>query len=195
MISTKHTLGAAALAMAIGTMMSAPAQAQEHGSFEIRPFAGALVPIGDQRDELKNGAMAGVSASYQLTRTLWVTGLLGWSDSQARLLIGQPNVDVYHYNIGTEFRPFDFSAGSDWRFRPFMGGGLGGRTYDTEATGLESQTNFTGYSALGLQIDYRMVGLRLEGRNYLSRSKGLTGDQDTKTRDDIGITAGLSFHF
>ena len=193
MISSKHTLGAALMAMTFSTLVPAAAKAQSE--FEIRPFAGALIPVGDQRDELKNGTMAGVSANYRLTRTLWLTGLVGWSDSQARLLNGEPNVDVYHYNIGTEFRPFDFTAGSNWRFRPFMGGGLGGRTYDTDANGLESQTNFTGYSALGLQIDYRVVGLRLEGRNYLSRSKGLTGDQDTKTRDDIGITAGLSFHF
>ena len=180
-------------ALTIGAALS-PGIARAQGQLEIRTIGGAFIPMGDQRDELKGGKMFGLSAAYHLTPKLSLTGGAAWSGSEAKLFDDTPKVNVYHYDVGAEYQLFHAAPGDDWHFRPFIGAGIGGRTYDTE--GLDTHaTSFTGYGSLGVVMNYKKMGFYVEGRDYLSSYEGLTGFDERSTRNDLGIRTGMSLRF
>ena len=81
-------------------------------------------------------------------------------------------------------------------FTPFVGLGLGGRTYDyRDLDAVDSKSNFVGYGALGGELGIGRVGVRLEARDNISGFKPLTGDGDTKTRNDVTVAAGFTIRF
>jgi hypothetical protein len=164
--------------------------------FEIRPYVGAYVPTGDQRDLLKDAVLVGAQGSWRAIPRLAVTGTFGWAPSKDRIRPGDETLDVYQYDIGAEARaPSWFSSGS-WDFTPFVGLGVGGRTYNyRDLDNIDSKTNVAGYGALGGEAGFGRVGLRLEARDYVSRFEPLTGGGDTKTRNDLTFAAGLTVRF
>ena len=195
---TSGVFGAALVgALAIGVAaFPATARAQGGGSrFEIHSIGGFFIPTGDQRDELKDGMMLGLGAGYQILPNLTVVGSFAWTGSQAKELTGEPDVNIYHYDIGAQYRVADFELGTSWRLRSFLGAGLGGRTYDTKGSDTDAQTNFTGYGSLGMEALHGRMGFRLEARDYVSGYSGLTGTRESTTRNDVGIFSGMTFHF
>ena len=181
-------------ALMIGAALPTAARAQMK-RFEVHSIGGFFVPTGDQRDELKDAMMLGLGGGYQLTPKLSVVGNFAWSGSKAKQLIDEPNVNIYHYDVGAQYRVAHLTTGGDWHFLPFLGAGIGGRTYDTEQNGVETQTNFTGYGSLGMEVQYKKLGWRIEGRDYLSSYTGLTGASDRTTRSDVGILTGMTLRF
>ena len=175
---------------------AARVQAQGTGSaFELRPYVGAYVPTGDQRDLLKDAVLVGAQASWRLTSALAVTGTVGWSPSKDRITAGDQTLDVYQYDIGLEGRLGNGGASSAWSFTPFAGLGIGGRTYNYRDLDVESKTNVAGYGALGGELGVGRWGLRLEARDYVSRFEPLTGTGETKTRNDVTIVTGITVRF
>jgi hypothetical protein len=85
---------------------------------------------------------------------------------------------------------------ASWSFTPFAGLGIGGRTYDyRDVDNVDAKTNLAGYGALGGEFAFGQFGLRVEGRDYISRFEPLTGDGEKKTRNDVSVAAGLSIYF
>jgi hypothetical protein len=170
-------------------------------AFEIRPYVGAYVPTGDQRDLLKDAVLVGAQASWRVIPQLAVTGTFGWAPSKDRLTAGDQTLDLYQYDLGAEARaPSWYSGGSwgsggSWDFTPFVGLGIGGRTYNYRDLEVDSKTNVAGYGALGGEVGFGRLGLRVEGRDYVSRFEPLTGNSDTKTRNDVTLAAGLTVRF
>jgi hypothetical protein len=78
--------------------------------------------------------------------------------------------------------------------RPFVGVGLGGRTYALRDVDADSRTYFAGYGALGTELQLGRIAFRLEGRDYISRYEGIREDTDTSTRNDILLSVGLAYH-
>jgi hypothetical protein len=193
---TQYRRSFMALAVLLASAAGATrAQAQDAGSgFEFRPYVGAYVPTGDQRDFLKDAVLVGAQASWRLTQALAVTGTFGWSPSKDRITAGDETLDVYQYDIGLEGR-LGNSASSTWSFTPFAGIGIGGRTYNYRDLDIEAKTNVAGYGALGGELGVGRWGLRLEARDYLSRFEPLTGTGETKTRNDITIATGITVRF
>jgi hypothetical protein len=185
--------GAALLALApIASTLSAQATG---AAFEVRPFVGAFIPTGDQRDLLKDAVVVGGQASWRLVPALALTGTFAWSPSKDRLTAGNQTLDIYQYDIGAELRtPSAYDAGIV-DFTPFVGLGLGGRTYSYRNLDVDSKTNFDGYGAIGGDIGFGPLALRIEGRDYVSQFKPLTGTGSTKTRNDIGLAAGVAYRF
>ena len=72
---------------------------------------------------------------------------------------------------------------------------MGGRTYNYRVLNVDSKTNVDGYAAVGGDIGFGPIGLRVEGRDYVSQFKPLTGSGDTKTRNDIGVAFGVTYRF
>ena len=87
----------------------------------------------------------------------------------------------------------DVGLNNRWRFRPFLGLGGGIRTYDLTGT-MWSKTYPSGYRALGSEWQVSRIALRLEARDYLTRFKGLSGNESVSTRNEITISAGLAYH-
>jgi len=205
-LSTTLIRRAVLAALALGGLLltTASARAQDEvlaargaaSAFELRPYVGAYVPTGDQRDLLKDAVLVGAQASWRLIPQLAVTGTFGWAPSKDRVTPGDQTLDLYQYDIGAEGRAQSWYNRGSWDFTPFVGLGIGGRTYRyRDLDDVDSKTNVAGYGALGGEVGFGRLGLRLEARDYISRFEPLTGDGDAKTRNDVTIAAGLTVRF
>ena len=158
----------------------------------IRPLVGAYIPTGDQRDFLKDAVLLGAQASLAINPSFAVTGSFGWAPSKDKTTAGDQTLDQFQYDLGVEARSAELTSLS---VAPFIGAGVGGRTYSYRDLDVASKTNFDGYGALGFDVGVGRVSLRVEGRDYVSRFQPLTGGGDTKTRNDVTLAAGLGVHF
>ena len=164
--------------------------------FEVRPYAGAYIPTGDQRDLLKDAVFAGAQLSWLPIERLALAVTFGWSPSKDRITAGDQSLDIYQYDLGAEWRSPSRYRSANWSFLPFVGAGVGGRTYDYRDLPVSSKTDFDGYGALGGEFGFGSWGIRIEGRDYVSQFKNLSGPADgTKTRNDVTVAAGLSVKF
>jgi len=162
---------------------------------EVRPFAGAYIPTGDQADVLKSSFLVGIQAAVEVNEALHLLGTFGYATPRPdRPAIGN-DVHIYQYDVGAElFRIIPFSD-DRWSFRPFAGAGLGARTHDfKDRSDTDAQTYFAGYGALGAEIQHRRVALRIEARDYVTRFKGLLGNEAAVARNDVMLGAGVAFH-
>ena len=158
----------------------------------LRPFVGAYIPTGDQRDFLKDAVLVGTQASWNALDQLSVTGSFAWTPSKDKIRAGNQTLDAFQYDLGVELRSAQTTIGI---VSPFVAGGLGGRTYSYRDLDVDSKTDFDGYGGVGLDVKAGPVTLRVEGRNYVSRFQPLSGGGDTKTRNDIALFAALGIHF
>jgi Outer membrane protein beta-barrel domain len=185
---------AAALLAIVGAGSTAEAQTGGLG-LEVRPFVGAYIPTGDQRDFLKDAVLVGGQASWSVIPAFAITGTFGWSPTKDRITAGNQTLDIFQYDLGAELRAASWYDGGLITLTPFVGLGAGGRTYSYRDLNVDSKTNFDGYGALGGDVGFGPVALRIEARDYVSQFKPLTGSGDTKTRNDIGLAAGISYRF
>jgi hypothetical protein len=191
---------AAAAVFALSSAFAATsANAQEpvtvrSNGFELRPYAGAYIPTGDQRDLLKDAVIVGGQASYRILPQLAVTGTLGWSPSKDRITPGDQKLDIWQYDIGAELRAPSWFTSGPMDFTPFVGLGAGGRTYNYRDLDVDSKTNVAGYGVLGGELGFGRIGWRLEARDYVSQFKPFDGG-DSKTRNDVTVATGITLKF
>src|SRR2546430_686184 len=76
------------------------ASAQGTTRFELRPFVGAYIPTGDQRDLLKDAVLVGAQLSYNVIPAFSVTGSFGWSPSKDRVTAGHQTPHTHPYELG-----------------------------------------------------------------------------------------------
>lgn len=194
----RNRLSAAAVFIALSAPVGASAKAQDvvtSRGFELRPYVGAYVPTGDQRDLLKDAVFVGAQGSYRIIPQLAVTGTVGWSPSKDRITPGSQKLDLWQYDVGAEVRAPAWLRSGALEFTPFAGLGVGGRTYDYRDLDVSAKTNVAGYGGVGGEFGFGRTGLRFEARDYVSRFKPLTGGGDAKTRNDVTLTGGLTFRF
>ena len=188
-------IGASLIAFALRANAQGAPAPKTSAAFEIRPYVGAYLPTGDQRDLLKDAVLVGGQASYRVIPQLSVTGSFAWSPSKDRITAGDQTLDIYQYDVGAELRAPSWVDRGSWDFTPFVGLGLGGRTYSYRDLDVDSKSNFDGYGAIGGELGFGRIGLRVEGRDYVSGFKPLTSVGDSQTRNDITVAAGLTVRF
>lgn len=169
--------------------------AQEPGAkVEVRPFVGASIPTGAQRDLFNDAPIFGVQGAVQVKPTLHLVGTFGWVPGQNEYVAARDNVNVFAYDVGVELsmvRPL----GGNWQFRPYAGIGGGGRTYAYEADQLADKTCVAGYGALGSEFQIGRTALRVEARDDLYCFRSPVAGVDSETRNEIRLTAGVAYHF
>jgi opacity protein-like surface antigen len=158
----------------------------------IRPFVGAYLPTGDQRDFVKEAVVVGAQASWTVNSNAALTTSFGWAPTKDKVSAGDQTVDQFQYDVGVEARAARLSTP---KVTPFIGAGIGGRTYSYRDLDVDSKSNFDGYGALGIDAGVGRVGIRIEGRDYLSRFQPLTGGGETKSRNDVTLAVGLGMRF
>ena len=163
------------------------------GRFVIRPYVGAYLPTGDDRDFLKDATLVGAQVSWNPSSSIGITTSIGFvSVEEEASIIGQ-EIDAVHYDIGLEARSDRVRLGP---VIPFIGAGIGGRTYSYDGNlDIDSQSNLAGYGALGVDLNAGLVGFRIEGRGNVSRFKPLTGNGANETRNDVTLLAAIGLRF
>ena len=156
----------------------------------IRPFVGAFLPTGKQKDDLKSSILTGVQVGYPFASSARLVGTFAWAPSKATTL-SDAKTNVYQYDVGAELAG---QVGSGVKLLPFVGVGVGARTYSLENSTTNSQTDVDGFASLGGELTATKLGARIEARDYVSRFKGVDGLQDTSTRNDVMLTGALTFH-
>lgn len=183
---------AALLALAFAV----PAVAQSPGvKPEIRPFVGATIPTGTHRDFFESGVLYGVQAAIEVRETFHLLGTFGVVPANLKFAGGNNDKSLMMmYDVGMEFgvvRPL----GPSWLLKPFIGIGAGARSYFYDDKNLIDRTCTSGYGALGTEFQIARTAIRLEGRDNIFCFKSPLPFVKSKTRNDVGLSLGLAYHF
>ena len=187
----RRTIFVAAAFLATATAL--PAQGRK-AIPEIRPFAGASIPTGAQRDLFKDAPIVGLEAAVELKPSLHLLGSFGWVPGQNKYGVTKDNVSIFQYDVGLELSLVR-SLSDHWLFKPFVGVGGGARTYSYQASTLSSRTCAAGYGAVGTEFQVGRTAFRVEGRDNVFCFKSPLAGGDSRTRNDIGGAIGLAYHF
>lgn len=160
-------------------------------SIELRPFAGVFLPVGAQRSDFKSATMVGAQGAIELNRHLHGLASVGWTHGHNRLFV-EDLTHIWQYDVGAEVNAVR-EVGWGWYFRPFIGTGVGGRTYDYRGVSAKTTTCTAGYGSVGGEVQHDVVAFRVEARDYLSCFQSPVVDQK-HTRNDLGLTVGLAYH-
>lgn len=185
----KTTLAVAGLCLLASALPGQAARVKP----EIRPFAGAVIPTGQQRKQFMDAPLFGLSAAVELQPQIHVLGTFAWVPAQDKYGFSQNNVNVFQYTVGAELGFVQPLAGR-WELRPFAGVGVGGRTYAFQAAGLNDRTSFTGYAALGTEFQIARTALRLEARDNVTYYRSPVSGISSETRNDVGLALGIAYH-
>jgi hypothetical protein len=160
---------------------------------EVRPWAGARIPTGPQRELFGAEPVYGVQAAIELTPTLHLLGSFGWSPGQSKLDVADRGVDVFQYDAGAEYNLM-VPLTRTWDLKPFVGLGAGARTYRYDAEGLDSNSPLAAYGSLGTELQRGYAALRIESRGYLhGYTNPLTDEWDS--RNEVDVSVGFAYHF
>jgi outer membrane protein with beta-barrel domain len=193
----RRTARALALTVALAAIPTITTQVEAQTTASIRPTVGVFVPTGDQRDLLKDAILVGIQGSYNLTQNFALTGTFGWSPNKDQLL-NDEKVDLFQYDLGIEGRLNNLTPTASVSTRPYATLGAGARTYHFRDLDADSQTNFLGFGAVGVDLAQANgpIGLRIEARDNVTAFKGLESElAERKARNDLQFTAGLTIGF
>lgn len=189
-------LGAASLLGMVLVTSTSSAQtpnASQSSPWELRITSGALVPTGDQRGSLRNAKTTAAQLSWVVRPSLAITGTFAWARSRDVATVGSPKLDVFTSDVGVEARGRQWLTGRAVTFSPFVGLGAGARSYNHRKLDVDATTNLAGYGAIGGELGWRRVGVRLEARDYATGFKPLIGAGESKARNDVVVMVGLRF--
>ena len=167
--------------------------APQPAAWELRFTSGGLVPTGAERSTLKDAKYSAAQVSWLVAPSLAVTGTFGWGRSRDIATSGDPQLDVFTYDVGAEARGTEWFTGKAVTFAPFVGAGGGARSYNYRNLDVDATHNIAGYAAAGGELGAGRVAARLEVRDYVAGFKPLTGVGASGTRNDVVIMIGLRF--
>jgi hypothetical protein len=159
----------------------------------LRSVSGRYVPMGLQKRDFRSAPTHGIQAALELAPFLRLVGATSWTDGESRNIVmrGFPRMRLWQYDAGAEFLSQNVAMGPV-DVRPFVGIGAGARNYYYLDKGMTSIGYPAGYYALGAELQAGHLGLRVEGRTYLSiYHTPLEANQSY--RDDATVTFGLSY--
>jgi hypothetical protein len=184
------TLGLLAMIARTSPAQSAAPQA---ATWELRFTSGGLVPTGAERSTIKDAQYSAAQVSWLVLPSLAVTSTFGWGRSRDIATSGDPQLDVFTYDLGAEARGAEWFAGKTMTFSPFLGAGAGARSYNYRDLDVDATHNVAAYATAGGELSAGRVGVRLEVRDYVAGFKPLIGSGSASTRNDVVIMVGVRF--
>jgi hypothetical protein len=122
-----------------------------------------------------------------------VVGTFGFAPVNSKYNVTDKGANLLLYDAGVEYGLVRPLAG-EWEMKPFLGAGIGGRTYQFKSSVLHDRTCTSGYGTLGTEFQLSRIALRFEGRgNFFCYESPLTTGE-SKTRNDISLNFGLAYH-
>jgi hypothetical protein len=189
----KKLIAAIAVLAALPTGHALAADPAERTPFQVAPYAGAFVATGDQRDVLDDAVLTGLTLSYDVTPYVAVVGSFGWSPTEVKDM-ANGDVDLYQYDVGVQGQ-YAFDVGHGFTLTPFVGLGVGARTYNFRDLSVDAETDFAGYVSTGATVQYRMLAVSLTARDYVSHYDGLGLTSESTTRNDLGLFGSVGVRF
>lgn len=160
---------------------------------EIRPFAGALIAIGDQQDLFKNATMFGGQLALEMNPNFHFVGTFGYSSLTSKYNVSDAGVQAFLYDVGVEIDRVRPLAGA-WQFKPFIGVGGGGRSYSFKDGSLKDRSVVSGYATLGTEFQLSRLALRIEARDNVFNYHEPTATGGFNVRNDVALGFGLAYH-
>jgi hypothetical protein len=183
---------------ALAALAATPAVAEEREparKFQISPYAGAFIPTGDQRDVLDDAFLAGLTLSYDVHPYVAVVGSFSWAGSQGQEAFSlNQDLDLFQYDLGVQGQ-YPLAIGYGLTLKPFVGAGLGARTYSFRDLEVDSETDLVGYFSAGANVEYRQLAFGLTLRDYISDYDGIGRNESSATRNDLGLFASVGARF
>ena len=173
----------------------APVRAQDMphvAVLEVRPFAGAFVPVRAMRDEFRDAATFGAQGAIEVTRRLHLVGTLGYTSTRTRLALADERTHLWTYDGGLEVN-LTRAIGAAWKVRPFVGTGAGARSWDFRAAGVTTRTCSVGYFTAGSELQRGALAWRVEARQYFSCFTSPLTERE-HTRSDALLSLGAAWH-
>ena len=162
--------------------------------FEIRPVFGSFLPAGNAKASLASSSLGGLQMSLAVNRHVALSVTVTVAPTTDLSAPATPGLDVVMYDLGGEWRFNGWKRGGTSFFTPFVGAGLGSLAYEYSDSTSTSVSNRDGYLAVGGEIGVGLIGIRLEGRDYLSHVSAVASPTAGKTRqNDITVALGLAF--
>ena len=177
----------------IGCAANLAAQEQEPLAFEVRPFIGASIPTGEQRNYVRDAPLIGAQAAVQVRRSFHLVGTFAWIPADSRYEVANSNVSVLRYDVGAEVSLAE-PIGA-WELEPFVGFGGGGRSYLYRDMSLEDESCYAGYGALGTQMRVGGTVARAQLRDDVYCFNSPIPGVKSETRNELDLSLGLTFHF
>lgn len=183
----------AVLALLLGPSPAAGGGATPYGRFFLSYDAGALVALGGRENLLDDAVLAGVTASFDVSRYLAVVASVGREQTEVhRGSYGERS--LVQYDVGLQGQ-YPRRLGAETALVPFVGAGLGGRTSDFSDVGGPVDTDLTGYVALGARVAYRFAVVGVTARDLVSASDGPWPTRAGAVRHDLALLASLGVLF
>lgn len=179
------------------TAQDAPAVRADAQRVSLHALLGAFLPTGDNRRALGSAAYIGAQGALRVRpRVALVAGIAASQTKDRRIASDEDGLTLWQYDVGVEVAPWIPALSRHERsLVPFIGTGIGGRTYDWTQRALERHHALAGYVSTGAELRpgvRQRAGLRAEGRAYLTHAeRGGGGD----LRTDVVLAAGLTYHF
>lgn len=168
--------------------------AQGQTVFELRPFVGASIPGGAQRETFKTAGVVGLESAFELKPTLHLVGTLGLVPGRHTFLVSDNRVNILTYDVGVEFGGV-YPLHRGWEYKPFVGLGAGGRTYWYASSQLRTNSCTSAYGTVGSELQRHEVALRFEGRDNVFCYRSPLAGVGSVTRSDVELSLGLAYHF
>jgi hypothetical protein len=185
-------IGALAGVATLCLATAAAAQSRQFPNPEIRPMIGAYVPTGAQADFFESALSLGAQGGFELNKWTTFVGSFAWSPSRIKVTALDDRVNTYTYDVGVELAMTHRLQ--EWDFKPFIGGGIGGKSYDYADATLPGKSLFLGYGALGTELQFGRTALRAEVRDYVSDFTAPTSGATSSTRNELTFAVGFALH-
>lgn len=161
--------------------------------YDLRLEGGGWVPTGALSGDLKASGIVGVSAGWNYAHDWTAVVAAYWSPSEDKAVSGGMQVNIYQYDVGLEWST-RMNSIAQWDVSPFLGAGVGNRSYSPKRATEPEQESIDGYVTAGLAFNAEQATWRFGVRDYVSGWKGIMKTQ-SGTGNDLVILAGIGFRF